>query len=289
MPGMSTDRPDVLVVASIRRWVADDFQEPARAAGIPVVHSFGLDVPDLSAYRHPAWWTPTEHAARLLRAGVPLPLLATGPAWLSGVPSDLLGRDVWSGTLSDLAAAPLTRGWCKPAEAKVAKLPAAWWDATSEFASAARAAGLPETSWVQVSPTRLQLAVEYRTYVLGGQVVAVSPYLLADGTTWFPGLEDRAGLPTRDAAAFAAEAATRIGDRQPPAYVLDVGLTTAGRWVVVEGNPAWSAAAYGCAMPRVLEAVLTAADHAGLYRDWHWRPDPWLVQRSERARLLPAG
>jgi hypothetical protein len=64
----------------LRDWVAEDFTRAAEHRGPPVLHIWGLDVPPLSGYTRPAWWTPAEHAARLLLAGVPLPLLATGPA-----------------------------------------------------------------------------------------------------------------------------------------------------------------------------------------------------------------
>jgi hypothetical protein len=34
--------PDALVVATIRRWVADDFAAPARTRGLALRHSYGL-------------------------------------------------------------------------------------------------------------------------------------------------------------------------------------------------------------------------------------------------------
>lgn len=282
--------PDVLVVASIRRWVADDFADPARRAKLPLLHSWGMDVPNLSAYRAPAWWTTTEHAARVRATGTHLPLLSTGPTWLAELPTTLTGRTVWAGTIDNLldptGDAPRS-GWAKPAEAKVPNLPAAWWDSTADFVAAARRAGLPASSWVQVSPTRLDISEEHRAFVLNGEVLTTSPYLLADGTTWHEGMTTQPGLHHKDAGVFASDVTAHLGSAgQPPAYTLDVALTADGKWLVLEGNPAWSSAAYGATMDAVLAVTLAASDHAQQHPRWSWRPDPWLLERAQKQRQL---
>lgn len=274
-----TAAPDLLVVASTRRWVADDL---AAGCPVPVVHDLGLDAPELPGHLRPAWWTPTEHAAALLRAGIPFTAASPGPTWLSGVGVELTGRPVWSGPLAAIDEAPRA-GWCKPAEAKVAALPAAWWDDTTVFAAAATAAGLPGESLVQVSPTRLRLGEEHRFVVLDGQVVTGSWYLTPAGT-WDPDASPPVDAPS--AAAFAADAVRELGPAQPGSYILDVGFCTdAGRWLLIEANPVWSSAMYGCRPGPFADAVLAAFTAPG---PWAWSPDPWLRQRAaRRAPLRP--
>ena len=280
---MSTD-VDTLVVATTRRWVADDFAAPCARAGLELVHSWGLDVPDLTG-RTPAWWTPTEHAARVLASGTNLPLIAPGPLWLSRVPQRLTGRRVWSGTVDTLKHAPAA-GWCKPAEMKVEALPSQWWDRTSAFAAACASAGLPGDSAVQVASRRLDIVEEHRTFVLHGEVVATSPYLV-DGVTWTEDMTDDRRLHHQDAAAFAGDVCTTMRYDQAPAYTLDVALTREGRWVVLEANPVWSSASYGADLDAVLAATTAGTDHAGHHPDWAWQPDPHLLARADRQARLP--
>lgn len=283
MTSAPASRPDVLVVASQRRWVADDFAEVA--GDLPVLHDWGLDAPDLAGWDRPAWWTPAGHAARLLRGGLEMPLLAPGPAWLADVPVELTGRPVWAGAVSELGQAPRA-GFMKPAEAKVETLPASWFDDIDAFATAAAAAGLPGDAFVQVSPARLDLLVEYRFFVLERTPVAGSPYLDASGRTWYDGGLDAALLS--EATSFAEHVCRALGSRVPPACTLDVALTAAGQWLLLEANPAWCAAPYGAPLAQVLEVVLAAVDHEGQHPTWRWRPDPYLVARAARQRLLPA-
>lgn len=281
---------EVLVAATIRAWVAEELR--AGAAGrIEVRHDFGLDLPVIATTT--AWWTPAEHAARLLRAGAGLELSAPGPAWLSRVPEELSGRPVWSGTLSQLGEAPRA-GYAKAAEAKVEGLPAAWWDDTGDFAAAAAAAGLGPDAWVQVSPRLLSIAEEHRCYVAEGEVVATSPYLLADGSTYEEGWEARADLDHAGARGFASEATAALGADQPPAYVLDVARLDDGSWVVLEANPAWCSGFYGCELGAVVEVVVASSVtpapggpvRASLHGAWAWRPDPVLVAYAEGRALL---
>ena len=292
------DTPDLLVVCSIRRWVADDLR--AGAAGrYPVRWDMGLDLPDLGDAETTAWWAPAEHAARLLRADVRLDLSAPGPDWLSRIPAEMTGRPIWSGRLSDLGEAP-GKGWSKPAEAKVPGFPAAW-RTRDELLLAAEEAGFPGDGWVQVSPVRLELEEEHRAFVLDGVVVAASPYLLGaydgDCITYEPGWEDDASFAHDQARSYAQEVVDEMGDDQPQSYALDVGRTTAGRWVVVEANPAWCSGAYGCDLRAVADAVVAssftaasptaaASDEPSRHGRFVWVPDAYLVTFAEKAPVL---
>ena len=281
--------PDLMIVCSLRRWVADDMRTGA-GGRFPVCHDFGFDLPSLPKTGTVAWWAPTEHAARLLRAGVPLDLSAPGPEWLAGLSEAVTGRPVWAGRLSELDLAP-EEGWMKPAEAKVPGLPATWYSRDA-FRTAAVEAGFPDDGWVQVSPVRLELTEEHRCFVLDGEVLTSSPYLAADGSTYAEGWETSDDFDHRSAQGFAQEVVDSLGDDQPSSYVLDVAKTVADGWVVVEANPAWCSGTYGCNLHAVVDVVAgssaapvgeTAPSRHGRHR---WQPDAYLTALANKQRLL---
>lgn len=273
-------------VVTHRSWIA---RELATGTEHAVHHGFGLDIP--AAASTSAWWMPAEHAARLMRSGVGLALSSPGPHWLPRLPDELAGRRVMAVRAGDLTAAALPDGWSKPAEAKIEQLPAAW-RTGQQLADAIADAGIPDRSWLQWTSTRLSLSCEYRCYVLDGRVVASSVYL-ADGYTYYDMLDggpaaSRLDRPAehRAAVAFAGLVADELGPgRQPAGYVLDVGHDSAvGRWVVVEANPAWCSAWYGCGIDAVADTIVrSCAPDPG----WEWRPDPYLMERASRMSALP--
>jgi hypothetical protein len=215
---------------------------------------------------------------------VRLDLVAPGPAWLARVPEALTGRPIWAGRLADIADAP-AEGWSKPAEAKVPGFSAAW-RSTEELLAAAGAAGFPLGGWVQVSPVRLELVEEHRAFVLDGSVVATSPYLRSDGSTYELGWEDDPSFDHRGARSFAQDVVDEMAEDQPVAYTLDVGKTSSGRWVVVEANPAWSSGAYGADLRAVADAVVVASLTPSRDAPFPWVPDAYLLGVAERQPLL---
>ena len=88
---------------------------------------------------------------------------------------------------------------------------------------------------------------------------------------------------------FASEVAAQVPG--PRAYTLDVAWdVTRRRWLVVEGNRAWSSGLYLCD-PAVALTVIAVAT-GGTDRAWLWRPDEAVVRAQttwEPLRLLPAG
>ena len=287
---MDVTCPDLLVVCSVRRWVADDL-EAGVASRYPVRWDIGLDLPDVAGAERVAWWAPTEHAARLLRAGARLDLSAPGPEWLARVPEALAGRPIWAGRLAQIDDAPAS-GWMKPAEAKVPGLPARWYDSREEFETLAQRAGFPASGWAQVSPVRLDLAEEHRCYVLDRTVLTSSPYLLADGSTYDEGWERRGDLAHGAARAFAQVVVDEMGDDQPGGYTLDVGITANGRWAVIEANPAWCSGTYGCELSAVADTVAqssmswTGCPGSSRHELFAWRPDPYVVNFAESRPVL---
>lgn len=283
---------DLLIVASHRRWIADDL---AAAGVLPVVADPGLDAPVLPRGTRAAWWMPGEHAARVMHAGVNVRLRSAGSGWLARVPRELLGRDVWAGTVADLPSAP-PRGWCKPAESKIPALQAGWYDSTEEFQVALALLGVPENEPVHVSATFLDLADEYRCFVAHGQVAAVGAYLRA-GQTWDPAWELEPDRHQAAAVAFAQRALDAMGADQPPGFVVDVGRCADGSWVVVEANASWSSGIYGCA-PRAGVIASIVAASAGddwarggtrTVEPWQWFPDPWQLRHALGCRVLRVG
>ena len=272
-----------LRVARTAAWLADDLRA---GADLPVVHDLGLDV--LPGARRTAWWAPHEFIARLtVTPEAELPDLASpGPAWLASVPSDFLGRSVWCGPAGDLAGCHLWDtgpAFAKPAEIKLSALPAQLYPDPDAFLTAARAAGLYPSSWVIVSEP-IDLVAEYRCFVAPRDgrpvVVAASAYLVDDVTwdAWEP-----ADAP--DATAAAAFAQTVVDAVEgPDGWVLDVGRTAAGRWVVIEANAAWSSSPYH-ADPRGVVAAILASQTPPVPPRWRWRSDPVFDERATPLRI----
>lgn len=280
-------------VVTSRSWVA---RELASNTVEPVEQSFGLDLPE-SVSRDDGWWMPAEHAARVVRQ-LPLRLTAPGPRWLTDLPEALRGREVLSFTVADwlreLHDTVGDGGWCKPAEAKIEAFPAAW-RTPDELAALLAETAMPPDSWVQWCPQRLDLAAEFRCYVLDGQVAAHSLYLTTDRsgrqTTYYDGAACDTDTDT-DALAFARTAAQQLWHigGAPSAYCIDVGYDRAsGRWLVIEANPAWCSAWYGCDIDAVATTILAACrPSAAEHNRWGWRPDAYLTARAARMLPLPA-
>ncbi len=275
---MSGTHDSTVVVVTQRSWVARELA--ANTLGVVAASEPGLFWPAVAAGPDVAWWMPIEFATRLHCEGDGLALSAPGPGWLPAVSVELSGRVVGSCRATDLEHLPRTGVfWCKPAEAKIERFPGGWYTADQ-----VAALELHPDSWVQWTPTRLDLSVEFRCYVLEGAVLTVSPYLLGDLTFYDLDEATLAAVNTADATAFARTAVASLGAAQPVAYVLDVGFDRlTDRWVVVEANPAWCSAWYGCAIDAVL-ATITASCRCE--DEWRWVPDAELVHHARRAGPL---
>jgi len=274
---MSTHAPTVVVVTQ-RSWMARELATNTR--GVTVVPEPGLFAPAVQEGPDVSWWMPIGFATRLHCEGAARELSAPGPGWLAAVPAALSGRVVASCQVADLEDLPCTGVfWCKPAEAKVESFPGGWYTAEQ-----VAALNLHPDSWVQWTPTRLDLSVEFRCYVLEGEVLTASPYLLGELTYYDMDEAMLGAVPAADATAFARTVVDRLGAAQPGAYVLDVGFDLiSGRWVVVEANPAWCSAWYGCAIDAVLATITASCRCAD---GWRWVPAAELVHHARRAGPL---
>lgn len=91
---------------------------------------------------------------------------------------------------------------------------------------------------------------EWRLFVVGGEVVASSPYF-RHGVLDFHTTRDE----TAHALGYTRELLTAIRPLLPPVVVVDIGLLSSGAWAVVEANPAWASGLYRCHPSAVLEAL----------------------------------
>lgn len=291
MPGNPTR---ILHVVTHRRWIADDLATAAAAdpelRDLTVWHDLGFDLPDFE--RGDVIWAPMEWMARARRAlgetgRSLLPLADPGPAFLSRFHESVLGRRVGVATVGQVVAGDgPDEGFYKPANCKVDFVPAAW-RTRIEFVAAAAAANFPTTSDVLWADTRLEFTEEHRTFVRHGQVVTSSPYLrhLPDGPTlWHEGMRSAFDAEARTFAQSALDALIGTGPL-PPAFVLDVGLLTDGRWVVIETNPVWSSGQYGADLAEVIRCLI-AANNPTQADGFEWIPDPYLVDRAATQRPL---
>ncbi len=130
---------------------------------------------------------------------------------------------------------------------------------------------LPPGTRVQVQEP-VEFVAEMRCWIVHGEVVTYSWYRI-DDQIW--GCEDwsppRAYIPSTQRMLCFARVVARTVDA-PPGFVLDVGLTADGRWLVVEANAAWSSGPYDGDPAAILAAITAAHDFDGGYPQWRWRP-----------------
>jgi hypothetical protein len=310
-----------LHVVTHRRWVADDLDMGAERVSrlgpaVEVAHSLGLDPIDLQP--GDGLWAPMAWAARLLhdprhQRRIGGYLLDPGPLFTPSLDRTLTGRRIQVGTLAEyLEHGPDGTGegaFVKPANCKIEHFPAAW-RRRAEVARLAIKHDLPDDLVLQWTTTRLDIVEEHRAYVRHRTVVASSPYLVhhrgpggaggnlsVEQETWH---EQMTSVHSPAAEEFAGHVACGI-DHQPAAYVLDVALLADGSWVVLETNPVWAAAFYGCDLTEVVRTLFCgiawqgrdlpagySLGHSPGAREptWTWRPDPYLLQRVRRQRPL---
>lgn len=269
-----------VVVTTYANWVAEEITDGLAISGSQekVFHDYGFDIlfpkDDIRA-----WWLPAAHAARVRRVFPDIGFSAPGPEWLGSVPEDLLGRSVRVSTLSETLDDKWEgKRWLKPSEAKLERFPAQLWT-HQELTDSTKS--MSDDLSVQYSEEFLNINYEHRFYVVSGEVITGSPYLI-NNVSWNDGIGWEKHSKALD---FAKYAVSELGDNQPHSYTLDVGLDMfRNKWIIIEGNPAWSSGFYGSNIPLVVEAI-----HESIHSDnsrWLWKPDPELMRVAERKKLL---
>ncbi|WP_431948011.1 ATP-grasp domain-containing protein [Actinacidiphila sp. bgisy167] len=186
--------------------------------------------------------------ADAVAAELGLGLLEAEGDWLARLPFELVGREVAFTTLAE--ARTLRRpAFVKPPNDK--SFPARVYPDGS---------GLPGPDAVDDDVPVLvsdivAFAVEYRLFLLDGEVVTGSRYASRGGLDVAPLDDDPLAGEVRD---FAGRLFAPDVPELPRAIVVDVGRTTGG-WAVVEANAAWASGHYACDAAAVLDVVLRAA------------------------------
>lgn len=232
--------------------------------------SYAQQFPKLDEYDVTSFWMAGGYAAKLHRVGLASHLTAPGQSWLSTVDESLTGRQIITGTVSEMPEN--TQLWAKPAEAKIDSIIAGRYT-KDEILEICSKSNVSENQLFQWTDSILKINHEHRFFVANGMIMTGSPYLI-DGIIYSSTMVS----PYYDDALRAAVRTVRkLGDNQPPAYTLDMGLNeTTGHWIIVESNPAWSSGPYGCDPSLVIDTLEIACNNVG--SDWLWEPADNLKQ-----------
>lgn len=224
-----------------------------------------------------ALWVGTDGATRLLNAGIQLPLLSLGPAWLSTVPGHLLGRRVLCTTIKELLA-----GWNGPGMFRLAEQ--RYGSASAEKVYSGPASFAAEVgkyhhrlgdlvAAVQViASVPVQYVDRYRIFIADGELSASTRVAAVPSQ----GKRDDAYEGTEEDRTAAAEHFAQIVLdatvwHQPPGFRIDVGLTAGGTWQLISAGPSWAANFHLANPTGVLNSVLSG--QAPDYDHWQWLPD----------------
>lgn len=246
-----------------------------------VYYSYGQGIPD-DLEPGFLFWGAGRYACSMLAARDDFTPSSAGAQWMSGLPTEFTGRVVHNCTLAELinSRAVWDRGsvWLKPAELKHPALPPSQWTRD-------RIAGVvvtnPELGGVSVQWTNtiMDFAAEFRFFVVDGDAVTGSPYLVDGVADHSAG---RSWSRYADAHAVARDFAVALAGSSPRALVLDIGWDRTRRgWFIVEANRPWSSGLYGCD-PDEVAAVIEVS-----MRDdsrWEWKPDPVVWSYAETLR-----
>ncbi len=179
-------------------------------------------------------------------------LLGCDADWTVRLPAQFRRREMRQMTLAD-ALKPPGDAFIKHAVRKA--FPAAVYSSPT-LAAATR--NVPPNALVHVCEP-VEWSVEYRCFVLDGEVATMSPY-----KRYGQVIQDHAMLPgtTQSEVDIARRFAESVLESRsvdcPPAFVLDVGIINDRGWAVVEFNECWASGIYACDPKRVLDTLLGA-------------------------------
>lgn len=260
-------------VVTHKRWLAESFAE------FGAKQDFGFDINPGTA-RDTIWWAPGAWVASAAKAGITLPLMACGPRWLDALPRKYTGREIVTIPLSDAHTISKKclrehdQVFVKLPEAKIEPFPAAL-HGTKHLADTLMQYHLPSATLIQIQEP-VKFVAEARFWIAHREVTAWSWYRISDDI-W--GSEEWAPPPATDGISrrFIHQARTVIEDESiavPPGFVLDIGLTIDGKWIVVEANAAWSSGPYDGNPAGIYRAIIASHDFDGRYPEWAWQGNP---------------
>ena len=190
--------------------------------------------------------------------------------WLSRLPQEYRLRDVQFSTLQAARQRPRA-AFFKPADDKCFT--------AQVYQSGAELPGddiLPGDIPVLIADP-VDWTVEFRCFVLEGEVKTISPYLRSGKLAQAEDGSWPAGQAEIDEAIRFSE---RVLDDDrvflPPGAAFDVGIIDGQGWAVVEVNAAWGSGVYGCDPEQVLHVVRRACVDAAGVTD---ADRTWVVER----------
>lgn len=169
--------------------------------------------------------------------------------WLTQVPDNFLRREVLYTTLEDAYVLKYP-AFVKPAGEK--SFPSRVYPSGDELRKVA--APFDQKMGVLVSDP-VNFEVEYRCFVLKNRVITASVYCRNGEDAEVEGRWPSEEAELNEAVLFAHEVVYRMGEECPVAFVVDVGKIRDRGWAVVEANPIWGSALYGCDEAVVLRAL----------------------------------
>jgi len=225
--------------------------------------SYGEEIVDVSSF-DTSYWMAGAFAVKLREAGLAQNLCSPGSEWLSELPIELTGRTISEGNLDALESVS-GEVWLKPSEAKIADLPAGKY-VYSQVRDVFAKNDFSNNISLQWTHDIIRMNYEHRFFVLDGEILTGSPYLV-DGMGYHKGIDTS---KQHDAKEFAQFVLDNIDT--PIAFTLDVAFDMdKERWLVIEGNRAWSSGLYGCDPQLALQSI-----KASCHSDdplWAWKPD----------------
>jgi hypothetical protein len=230
--------------------------------------SYGQTIPELSDFAT-SYWMGGAFALKLRRIGLASRLVSPGATWLPELPVSLTGRTIHEGDLEAFLAydAP---AWVKPSEAKIVSIPAGIYS-SAQIQEKFHDANFTHAISLQWTETVMSMNHEHRFFVADSKVITGSPYLV-DGEGYHPGISY---ARYEEAKTFAQHVLDEV--ETPPAFTLDVAFDEhTQKWVVIEGNRAWSSGFYGADPVAALETVRLSCNAEDDV--WLWEPDEHILQ-----------
>lgn len=274
---MPTIIPQQLHLVCHKQWMVNEL---SKNSILPIKHSLGLDIPTYN--QNDAWWIPQGIANRFIKSEVNLSFQAPGAYWLDTVPEKFKNRKTITFKAGDIEKISLpTQGFWKFAEAKVNIFPAEI-RTRQEVTTWLHVNQIPSNSVLQYSEP-IELVNEYRFFIVNGHPVTGSIYLTRKNNlelTYY----DYEGYNETEYVKVASE----VGQiapllASPAGYVLDVATTPEGKVIVLEANPAWCSAWYGCNIDQVVKTIIKASVFNST---WSYKPDAFLVKKYNKMVVL---
>lgn len=255
-------------------------QDACELAGLEVLElSRGSAASGLFGRRDLAFRLPVGLATWFHGQGIELELAVVPPDWLARLPVEVLGRSLGVVTVAELLSGDVDLRqvrMIKLASAKYRDFAASRVHDLGGAQQAVREARLPAETVLLLADDYLDCDSEYRTFTVGREVHAVSPYLV-EGESWSHQLVQHRASFHAQAAAFVDEVLAGLTDDEvPPGAVLDVARLPTGQFCLLEANTSWGAGLYGCDPSGVLRSVLAA--NICSPGPWRWKPDPGVLQ-----------